>query len=794
MNCAEIKILKLSGNELVNFSKKNSLSLNLAEMKAVQNYFKKLKREPLKAELETIAQTWSEHCKHKTLTGIVKFQGTIGGKKIKKHYKNMLKETIFKATMELNKKWCLSVFRDNAGVIEFDKNYGIAFKAETHNRPSAVDPYAGAATGVGGCVRDIMGVGLGAKPLATTGVLCVGNPETPSKNIPKGSLHPKHIVKEAIKGVGDYSKGMDIPVISGGVFFDSGYTTNPLVYAGTMGIMPKNTINKEVKSGDLAVGVGRKTWRDGIHGATISSMDIDGEAKNTSGVPQGDPALQKKMLAAQLKARDAKLYRAVTDCGAGGYSSAFGELGAGSGVHIELEKIPVKSAGLSPWEIWVSETQERMAFVVPPKNIKKFISIFKKAGVEAAVIGKFTNDKKLTLTYKNELIGKMDMQFLHKGVPESVKIATYTPAKETLQKPLKFTGVKVSQSLKKVLADLAVCSQENVFNKYDYNVQKQTVIKPLCNGVPSDASVVCPDKTIKNTKKGIALSIGLNPHYGKVNTYKMASSAVEEAIRNAVAVGANPERIAVLDNFCWGNTTKPEVLGSLVAAAEACYDMAKKFGTPFISGKDSLYNEYIVGGKTFAIPGALLISAMGVVDNVKNTLTLGLKRKGNIVMLAGITRNELGQSVFNKVNKISGGVVPEVYADESLKIMRGIYSAANKGLIKACHDLSKGGLAVAISEMAFAGNIGAKIDLNAVLTKGSLTDAEILFSESNGRFLIEAALQDVKKIKEIFKGSALSIIGEVASGNINFENKKTKLSVSENVKTLRDIWQQALKL
>ncbi|MCL1972486.1 MAG: phosphoribosylformylglycinamidine synthase subunit PurL [Endomicrobia bacterium] len=795
MNRNNMEILKLSDKELVNFSKKNSLSLNLQEMKAVQNYFKKLKREPAKAELETIAQTWSEHCKHKTLTGVIKYKGADSkGKKVNVTYNNMLKETIFKATMELNKPWCLSVFRDNAGVIEFDRLSGIAFKDETHNHPSALDPYAGAATGVGGCVRDIMGVGTGAKPLAVTGVLCVGNPETPANKVPKGSHHPKFVLKNAVAGVRDYSRDHGIPVINGGVRFDDGYMSNPLVYAGVMGIMPKSAINKDVKTGDLAVAVGRKTWLDGIHGATMSSRDLD-ENAGASGVPQGNPKFQKKILDAQLKARDLKLYRAVTDCGAGGYSSAFGELGEKTGVNIELEKIPVLKKGLEPWQIWVSETQERMAFVVPAKNIKKFLEIFKKAGVEAVVIGKFTSDKKLTLTYNNAFVAQMDMEFLHKGVPKSIKNAVYTPKKETLQKPVKFNDAKIKESLKKVLADLAVCSQEPIIKKYNSEVQGQTVVKPLAGGVPSDASVICPDKVIKGTKKGIVLSHGLNPEYGKVNTYKMAASAVEESLRNAVAVGANPDRIAVLDNFCWGNPNKPEVLGSLVAAARACYDMSKKFGVPFISGKDSLYNEYTVGGKAYAIPSALLISAMGVADNVKNTMTMDFKRAGNIIMLLGITRNELGQSVFNRVNKISGGVVPEVYPEESLKIMRGIYKAANKGLIKACHDISAGGLATAVSEMAFAGQKCVKINIDAVKCKEKMTFAEILFSESNGRFIVEVSPDNAAKVKEIFKGSVCSEIGHVCNcSEIIFESDKNKINAAEKSAILLSSWKNTINL
>ena len=798
MNCVNIEILKLSDKELIDLSKKNTLSLNLDEMKAVQNYFKKLKRNPTGTEIETIAQTWSEHCKHKTLTGIINYSGTDSkGKKVNITYKNLLKETIFKATAELNKKWCLSVFKDNAGVIEFDKNHGVAFKVETHNHPSALEPYGGAATGIGGVIRDILGVGLGAKPLANTDVFCFGNPGTPAKKVPEGMHHPKRIAKGVAAGVRDYGNRMGIPTVNGGVHFDDGYMANPLVYCGTMGIMPKSAIEKNVKAGDLVIAAGGCTGRDGIHGATFSSAELDKES-DVSAVQIGNPVIEKKVLDVMLKARDLKLYRAVTDCGAGGLSSACGELGESTGVRIELEKVPLKYQGLAPWEIWISEAQERMVFAVPPKNAKKLLDLFNKENVEATVIGKFTNDQKLTLTYNNETVGQIDMGFLHKGVPKTAMRAAYVPPKETVQKPVKFSNAKIKQSLKRVLADLAICSKEQIIRQYDHEVQGQTIVKPLQGCAiniwgPGDASVIWPYTQVKNTRKGIVLSNGLNPQYGKIDVYKMAASAIEEALRNAVAVGANPDRIAVLDNFCWGNPNKPEILGSLVRAAQACYDMSKKFGVPFISGKDSLYNEYAIGGKAFSIPPALLISAMGVIDNVENTMTMNFKRAGNLIMLLGITRNELGQSVFNRINKISGGIVPNVYPEESLKIMRGIYKAANIGLIEACHDISEGGLAAAVSEMAFAGNLGAIVKPDAVLTKENMTDAEILFSESNGRFIIEVKPDNAKKIKDIFKGSAISIAG-VVTGDCKVEFGNDKVYISEKISILRSAWQNALNL
>lgn len=801
-NCKTIEILSLTDKQLIELSRKNVLSLSLEEMKEVQKYFKKLKRNPTDVEIETIAQTWSEHCKHKTLTGIIEYTEEKGGKKHKRVYNNLLKETIFEATVELNKKWCLSVFKDNAGIIEFDAKNGVAFKVETHNHPSALEPYGGAATGIGGVIRDILGVGLGAKPLANTDVFCFGDPNTKASKVPEGMHHPKRIAKGVVSGVRDYGNRMGIPTVNGAVYFDDGYMANPLVYCGTMGVIPKNKIEKTVKPGDLVLVVGGRTGRDGIHGATFSSIQLDQES-DVSAVQIGNPIVEKKVLDTMLKARDLGLYRAVTDCGAGGLSSAAGELGEKTGIKIRLEKVPLKYEGLAPWEIWISEAQERMVFAVPPKNKKKIIEVFKKENVEAVFIGEFTNDKKLTLTYDGAIVASMDMKFLHDGVPKPVRPAVYKVKQEKKQKPVRMNSSGLAKSLKAALADLNVCSKEWVIRQYDHEVQGQTIVKPLQGtGIevsgPGDAAVIWPYNAVKGTKKGVVLSNGLNPQYGKINTYKMAACAIEESLRNAAAVGADIDKMSVLDNFCWGNPNKPEILGSLVRAANACYDMSKAFGVPFISGKDSLHNEYSIGGKKYSIPPALLISAMGVIENASNTVTMPFKREGNKVFALGITRNELGGSVFAKINNIKGGVVPDVYPGESKTVMKKLFEAINKDLVEACHDCSEGGIAVAVSEMAFSSRKGVKIDIDAVKCKEkmteSMTPAEILFSESNGRFIVEVKPENAEKFKSLFKGSAIAEIGSVCDcGKVIFESKTNKIKLTEKSEVLLNAWRDTIK-
>ncbi|MDR1926559.1 MAG: phosphoribosylformylglycinamidine synthase subunit PurL, partial [Endomicrobium sp.] len=773
----------------------NVLSLSLAEMRAVQDYFKKLKRNPIDVEMETIAQTWSEHCKHKTLTGIIEYTEEKGSKKIKRTYNNLLKETIFKATFELNKKWCLSVFKDNAGIIEFDSKNGIAFKVETHNHPSALEPYGGSATGVGGVIRDILGVGLGAKPLANMDVFCFGDPNTEASKVPEGMHHPKRIAKGVVSGVRDYGNRVGIPTVNGSICFDDGYMANPLVYCGTMGIIPKNKIEKKVNSGDLILVVGGRTGRDGIHGATFSSIQLDQES-DVSAVQIGNPIVEKKVLDTMLKARDLNLYRAVTDCGAGGLSSAIGELGEKTGAVVYLDKVSLKYDGLHPWEIWISEAQERMVFAIPPKNKKEIVEIFKEENVEAVFVGEFTNDKKLTLIYDGDVVTSIDMSFLHDGIPKPTKSAIYTIMKEKAQKPIKLDSSEISKALKALLSDLNVCSREWIIRQYDHEVQGQTIIKPLQgNSIevsgPGDAAVIFPYTVVKGTKKGIVLSNGLNPQYGKINTYKMASSAIEESLRNAVSVGADIEKIALLDNFCWGNPNNPEILGSLVRAANACYDMSKAFEVPFISGKDSLHNEYSISGKKYSIPPALLISAIGVIEDVTRTITMPLKNEGNKIFVLGITRNELGGCVLAKIKNIADGIVPDVYPKESKAIMKKIYQAVNKNLIESCHDCSEGGLAVAISEMAFASGKGVKINIDAVKTAppDQLTIGEILFSESNGRFVVEVKSENENGFVEIFKGSVFSEVGYVSDDKkIVFESKENKIKVQEKLEVLLNSW------
>ena len=751
----DVPIRGLDDHALMRISREGQLSLSLAEMKTIRDHFDGLGRDPTDAELETIAQTWSEHCSHKTLRGRVEFEGEV--------IENLLKQTIFKATKDLNLDWLVSVFADNAGVVRFDDEYDVCFKVETHNHPSAIDPYGGANTGLGGVIRDPMGTGLGAKPICNTDVFCVAPPDTPPESLPPGVLHPRRVLNGVVAGVRDYGNRMGIPTVNGALVVDPAYLANPLVFCGTVGLIPRGMSTKRVEPGDRIVALGGRTGRDGIHGATFSSIELSSESESISGgaVQIGNAITQKMVLDVVLQARDRGLFRSITDCGAGGFSSAVGEMGAELGAEVDLDKAPLKYEGLSYTEIWISEAQERMVLAVPPGKMAELQALCASEGVEATDLGRFVDTGRLTLRYRGEQVGDLAMDFLHEGRPPVVRKATFTPP-EARELPLPPAGEDRTADLRAILSAWDVCSKEWIVRQYDHEVQGRTVIKPLV-GVeddgPGDAAVVLP---VRGSTRGLAVACGVNPRYGKIDPYAMAGLVMDEAIRNCVAVGADPDRIALLDNFCWGNTERPETLGSLVLAAQGCHDLALSYGTPFISGKDSLYNEYAHEGKSLAIPGTLLISAMGLVPDVRRCVTMDLKAPGNVLLIAGQTRAELGGSHWALARGLEGGRVPKVDPTLGRTLFRAVHEAISKGLVRSCHDLSEGGLAAALAEMAFAGGLGARASVRDVPRDDDAAhDAFLLFAESPSRFLLEVRPDAERAVAAIFGGLPLGRLGEV---------------------------------
>ncbi len=793
-----VPIRTMTDSELERVSRQGQLSLSLTEMQTIQRHFREIGRDPTDAELETLAQTWSEHCSHKTLRGRIDYEeiDENGVVTRREHFDNLLKETVFAATREIRGRlgpendWCVSVFEDNAGIVRFDDQFNVCFKVETHNHPSAIEPYGGANTGLGGVIRDVIGTGLGAKPIANTDIFCFAPPDFPAEQLPPGVLHPKRVMKGVVAGVRDYGNRMGIPTVNGAIYFDDRYLGNPLVFCGSVGLIPRDRSKKEPKPGDHIVAVGGRTGRDGIHGATFSSIELTHESESLSGgaVQIGNAITEKMMLDVILAARDRGLYHAITDCGAGGFSSAVGEMGEKIGAEVWLDRVPLKYAGLSYTEIWISEAQERMVLAVPEQSWPELDKLCRSEGVEATVIGRFEPTGRLTLKYEGHVVGDLNMKFLHDGRPPVVRKAVYaavgsrqsavakvdrgpvlTPTADCRLPTAVSSEPPYNETLRRVLSSWNVCSKEWVIRQYDHEVQGGSVIKPLvgaANDGPSDAAVIRP---VLGSHRGLAIACGMSPRYGDIDPYWMAASAIDEAIRNCVAVGADPDRIAILDNFCWGNTDRPEELGKLVRAALACRDIATAYGTPFISGKDSLNNEFKLkttstsgesgqnsavsgqseGSDRIVIPPTLLISAIGQIDDVRQCVTMDLKEPGNRIHYLGKAHGELAGSHFAKVTGREFGGVPRVNAAQAKTFYRAVHAAMREGFVRSCHDLSEGGLAAGLAEMCIAGRLGASVDFHTVIAdwhddhqQGTEEESvrelvNQLFAETNSRLLLE---------------------------------------------------------
>jgi phosphoribosylformylglycinamidine synthase II len=825
-----VAIRSLDDAALKALSSARGLSMNIAEMRAVAEFFRNEKRDPTDVELEMVAQTWSEHCKHKTLTGPVVYEerardgagdGEEGGEiedslhdlmpglvGADGRIRGILQSTIKRATEELAKPFCLSVFVDNAGVIAFDEKDALCIKVETHNHPSAIEPYGGAGTGIGGVIRDILGTGLGAKPIANTDVFCFGPADLAAERVPKGALHPLTVMRGVVSGVRDYGNRMGIPTVNGAVCFDARYTGNPLVYAGSIGMLPRNCVNKAACEGDAIVAVGGRTGRDGIGGATFSSAELTHESETvSSGAVQIGNAIQEKIvLDTMIEARRRGLYSAVTDCGAGGFSSAVGEMGEEIGAHVELTKAPLKYAGLSYREIWLSEAQERMVFAVPPKKLAEFLALFASEDVETAVLGTFGAKGRMLVEYDGNRVLDMPMSFLHGGLPRVERTAVWQPGVSAgaaapwlaFMRKEAVAADDAAAVLTAILASPNVCSKEWIVRQYDHEVQAMSAGKPFAgvhNDGPADGAVLCP----KPGASGAAVvACGLNPLYGDHDPYWMAIAAVDEAVRNAVCCGGDVTHTAILDNFSWGNCDKPDRLGGLVRAAAGCYVAAKALGTPFVSGKDSLNNEFATESGTVAIPPTLLVTALSVTD-LKRITTMDLKAAGNVLYQIGVTADEFAGSHFGLVTGTGGGELPKFEGARALACYMALNKAQAAGLIRSAHDCSEGGLAVALAEMAMAGGLGADVALSVKLAGAAgpkaseALDRTLLFAESLSRIVIEVTPKHVKAVEEHFTGLPLTKLGTVTDKTrIKIAGTSGEALIDAKVEELRTAWKSPL--
>ncbi|MDE5059456.1 phosphoribosylformylglycinamidine synthase subunit PurL [Wolbachia endosymbiont of Drosophila burlai] len=776
-NGAKSVDLNVSDQELEKISRdgidgNGTLGLSLAAMKAIKDYFKKLGRNPYDIELESLAQTWSEHCKHNI------FCSPIDEIKdgLYAHY-------IKRATREINSDICVSVFSDNAGGIIFDDDYLIVDKVETHNSPSALDPFGGAMTGVLGVNRDIVGFGKGAEPIMNTYYFCFAKEAKGKfyrdKERTDEILPPKYIMKEVIHGVNVAGNCSGIPTQLGSVYFDDRFCGKPLVFVGSIGIIPRNINNapshiKGPKNGDKIVIIGGRVGRDGIHGATFSSEALSGNSPSTI-VQIGDPITQKKLSNAVIKARDLDLYNAITDNGAGGLSSSIGEMGK-DGFEVDLSKVLLKNDGMAQWEIWISESQERMTLAVPEENLPMFKQIMKKHDVEVCVIGEFNESGKAVVKCpEGTVIMGIETEFLHDGNPKvHLQTKPWSKGLPALCAGMTTSSPSLAIELKEMLSRPNICSKEFIVVQYDHEVQGSSVLKPL-QGKGRVCSEAIVSRPILSSNKGVVKSQGFGSSYGEIDTYHMAACAIDTAIRNYVAAGGNINHLALLDNFCWCDAYHPERLWQLKKAAEACYDFATAFKTPFISGKDSMFNDfkgYDENGEKVIIsaPPSLLISAIGIIENIENAVSLDVKMPGDLIYVLGETLDELGRSEYQLYSGIGNNNVPKVDAKSARKLYERYNQAIKDGIIASAIAPNLGGLVIALAKSLIAGDLGAEIDLSLVpigkIQNTDIINKIIMFSESQSRILVTIAPQNQKRFEELFEGAVYSCIGKVTEKKV----------------------------
>lgn len=743
------------------------LALDLDSMKAIRDYFKKQKRNPTDVELESLAQTWSEHCKH-----------TIFASPMDEIKDGLFKGLIKRATHEIRKKkgkedFCVSVFTDNSGGIVFDKDWIVTDKAETHNTPCTLDPFGGSVTGIVGVNRDCLGFGMGAKPVINRYGFCLADPRKENdlyraKNRQNPALSPHKVMDGVVDGVNAGGNQSGIPTPQGFLVFDDRYRGKPLIFVGTVGLIPrkvkgKPSWEKYAQAGDNIVMVGGRVGQDGIHGATFSSEALH-EGSPATAVQIGDPITQKKMSDAIAKeARDRDLYHSITDNGAGGLSCSVAEMAREcGGSEVDLDKVPLKYPNLEPWKIWISESQERMTLAVPPEKTEALINLFCRRGVEATVIGTFTNSGRCMVRFNGKSVMDMGLKFLHEGVPMK-KIKTVL--KKTKHPEPAFPCPKnLTSALLEMLERPNVASFEFLSTQYDHEVQAGSVIKPLQGPgrVNGEAAVTRP---VLTSQRALVTSQGLHPSYSDIDPYAMAACSMDTAIRNAVAVGANPDYLAIMDNFCWCSSDDPKRLGELKVAVQACYDTATVYGTPFISGKDSMFNDfkgYDAQGKPIkvSVPPTLLISGLGVIPDAAKSVSLDAKIPGDLIYVLGLTKLELGGSEYFAMKGSIGNAVPQVNAKKALELYRKIYEAAQKELLASCISVNVGGLGVALAKMAIAGQLGLEVALSKVTQEGVSRDDHLLFSESQSRFVMTIDPKNQKKFEAHF-GALASLVGHV---------------------------------
>ena len=808
-----IEIESMSEEELIELGKKGvkdedgtfrgPLALELESLYAIRDYFKKEGRPPTDIELESLAQTWSEHCKHTI------FAAEIDDDLPEGLYKGLIK----RATNEIreqkgDKDFCVSVFKDNSGGIVFDDDWVVTDKAETHNSPSALDPFGGAITGIVGVNRDTVGFGLGAKPIVNKYGYCFADPDDKEPLYKDSALEtemlsPRRISDGVVSGVNHGGNCSGIPTTQGWQYFDDRYKGKPLVYVGTVGLIPryingKPSWEKQAQPGDKVVVLGGRVGQDGIHGATFSSEALN-EGSPAAAVQIGDPITQKKMSDAIVKeARDKELYTSITDNGAGGISCSIAEMAKEcGGCIVDLDKVPTKYPNLEPWKIWISESQERMTMAVPAEKLKELFELMGRRGVETTVVGEFTDSGRCIVNLNGNTIMDIDMEFLHEGLPKKHLTTTYT--KPNNPEPNFNEPENYDQTLKDMLTRKNICGYDYISYQYDHMVQAMTAIYPLQGPgqVNNYASAVTP---VLGNSRAVVMSQGINPRYGDIDTYHMSSCAIDTAIRNAIALGANPDHMALMDNFCWCSSDEEERLGQLKASVQACYDYAVSYGTPFISGKDSMFNDFKGFTKEgepikISVPPTLLISSIGVMDDVKKAVTMDPKTTGDLVYIIGETADELGGSEYYDYRKKGtvGSNIPQVDAKKALELYRTYHKAVGKELLASSISLVFGGIAVGLAKKAISAQLGLEIDISKIPTDGELQTDHLLYSETQSRFIVTIDPKNKEAFEKHFANHDFAEIGHIIDGpSLIIKNGEETISNS-SLKDLEESYKSTFK-
>jgi phosphoribosylformylglycinamidine synthase II len=816
--------------DLERISREGILSLSRAEMRAIRDHYRDpavqadrraagLEAAPTDVELECLAQTWSEHCKHKIFAARIRYVDEQG----KETWIDSLFKTYIRgATEKIRARvdpgsaagfaWAsglVSVFTDNAGIIQFNERWNLAIKVETHNTPSALDPYGGAITGIVGCNRDPMGAGLGCELLYNTWGYCLGSPFYEG-DLPAGLFHPRRIRDGVHQGVIDGGNQSGIPWARGFELFDDRFMGKPLVFCGTVGRLPPRirgipSERKEVRPGDVIVMVGGRIGKDGIHGATFSSEELREESP-AQAVQIGDPITQRMMYEFLIEARDGGLYRAITDNGAGGLSSSVGEMARlAGGAELDLAKAPLKYPGLQPWEIFLSEAQERMTLAVPPDRLAPLLELATRRDVEATALGTFTDSGYLTLRHGDRVAGRLDMAFLHDGCPRLTLEARWTPPAVAAPRPLR--AGRRDHALLELLASLNLCSKGYKARQYDAEVKGLSVVKPLIGvhgDVPADATVLRVDY---ESPEGVVLSEAINPFLSDLDAYAMAAGVVDLAVRRVIGAGGDPRRIAGLDNFCWPDPVLsdqtpdgPYKLAQLVRANQALYDVTTAYGVPLVSGKDSMKNDSTRGGRKISIPPTLLFTALGRIEDLDRAVTLSFKAPGDMIYIVGLTRDERGASEFHRWLARRqqrpadvGGAVPRVDTEQALPIHAAVHRAAGAGLLKSSHAPGPGGLAIGLARCALSGDLGAEVNLVFCPHAIGISPDALLFSESTGRFIVTCDPARAAALEETLDETPHARIGVViAEKQLRVKGPADRLLIDQPISALRRAFTRTL--